>query len=291
MTNRILIKDLHQHIGEEVEIAGWVDVRRDHGKLIFIDLRDASGKVQMVALPSNEEAHKIAGNLRPEWVIRVDGIVNARPEKMIKANQLNGELEIEIKEIEILSEAKELPFDKDTELNLDTYLDYLPLTLRTKRSSDIFKVQATILEAYRESLRKQGFTEFQSPALVGGDAEGGSAVFSVDYYYDKKAFLATSPQFYKQIMVGAFERPFTIAKVFRAEKSATTRHISEITQMDFEMGFIKNHLEPMAILEQAVKDSVEAVASNHPNIFKEFNTEKPLLPKHFPILKIGRAHV
>ncbi|MFA6253703.1 MAG: aspartate--tRNA(Asn) ligase [Candidatus Paceibacterota bacterium] len=289
MINRIKIGELSKHIGEEVIIAGWVDVRRDHGKLIFIDLRDVSGKVQMVVLPAQAEAIEVAQKLRAEWVIRVTGLVNARPEKMVKADQLNGELEVEVKAIEILSEAKELPFDKDGELNLDTYLDYLPLTLRTKRTSDIFKVQATILEAYRESLRQQGFIEFESPALVGGDAEGGSAVFSVDYYYDQKAFLATSPQFYKQIMVGAFERPFTIAKVFRAEKSATTRHISEITQMDFEMGFIKNHLDPMAVLEQAIKDSVNAVADRHAEVFKEFNTEKPLIPEKFPILTLLEA--
>ena len=289
MTNRTKIGKLKEKTGQEVTLAGWVDTRRDHGKLIFIDLRDASDKVQMVVLPNHENAHPIAQKLRPEWVIKVVGLVNKRPEKMINAEQTNGDLEIEVKEIEILSEAKELPFDKDSELNLDTYLDYLPLTLRTKRGSSIFKVQATILEAYRESLRRQGFTEFEAPVLVGGDAEGGSAAFTVDYFYDQKAFLATSPQFYKQIMVGVFERSFTTAKVFRAEKSATTRHLSEITQMDFEMGFIKNHLEPMAVLEQAVKDAVEAVAGKHSDILKEFGTEKPLLPEHFPILTLLEA--
>jgi nondiscriminating aspartyl-tRNA synthetase len=102
-----------------------------------------------------------------------------------------------------------------------------------------------------------------APALVGGDAEGGSAVFKVDYFYDQTAYLATSPQLYKQIMVGAFERVFTIAKIFRAEKSATTRHLSELTQMDFEMGFIKDEFDVMEVLENVIRDVVEEVASKH----------------------------
>jgi nondiscriminating aspartyl-tRNA synthetase len=289
MTNRILIGDLHQYVDQEVEIGASVDIRRDHGKLVFFDLHDRSGKIQAVGLPQNERVIEAASELKPQWYVAMRGQVNKRPEKMVKTDETNGDIEFEIKAIEVLGKAKELPFELGSELNLDTYLDYLPLTLRTKRSTNIFKVQATILEAYRESLRRQNFTEFQSPVLVGGDAEGGSAAFTVDYFYDQKAFLATSPQFYKQIMVGAFERSFTIAKVFRAEKSATTRHLSEITQMDFEMGFIKNHLDPMAVLEQTVKDTVEAVAQKHPGIFEEFNTSKPLIPEHFPILSLLEA--
>ena len=126
MKNRVEIKDLKEHIGKEVKIAGWVDIRRDHGKLIFIDLRDETGKVQMVVLPNHEEAKQTAEKLRPEWVVEIAGLVNARPEKMVKKDELNGELEIEVTGIQILSEAKELPFEKDAELNLDTYLDFLP---------------------------------------------------------------------------------------------------------------------------------------------------------------------
>ncbi len=289
MTNRIKMSELKEHAGEEVSIAGWVDVRRDHGKLVFIDLRDVSSKVQMVVLPNYAEAQETAQKLRSEWVIRVSGLVNKRPDKMVKADQENGDLEIEVKEIEILAEAKELPFDKDTELNLDTYLDYLPLTLRTKRSKSIFEVQATILDAYRTSLQKQGFTEFTCPVLAGADAEGGAAAFPVEYYYGQTAYLATSPQFYKQIMVGVFERAFTIAKVFRAEKSATTRHLAEVVQMDFEMGFIKNHLDPMAVLEQTIKDSAAAVVEKHSDILKEFGVATPLAPEKFPILKLSEA--
>ncbi len=135
---RTYIKDLKAEIGKEVLIKGWVDVRRDQGKLIFLDFRDMSGKIQGVILPNAKEAHEVGTTLRPEWVVEVKGKVNPRPERNIQKDKLNGDIELEILEIIVLSEAKELPFEKDTELNLDTYLDYLPLTLRTERAKDIF---------------------------------------------------------------------------------------------------------------------------------------------------------
>ena len=151
-------------------------------------------------------------------------------------------------------------------------------------------MQASILNAYRNSLASQNFTEFIAPALVGGDAEGGAAAFKVDYFYEKKAFLATSPQLYKQIIVGAFERAFTIAKVFRAEKSATTRHVSEITQMDFEMGFIKNEEDPMRVLETAIRDTVKAVSAEHADMFLRFKTAPPAIPEKIPTFTLAEAH-
>jgi nondiscriminating aspartyl-tRNA synthetase len=286
--SRTYIKDLKDHVGEQVSISGWVDVRRDHGKLIFIDLRDASGKVQMVALPNHTEAHETASTVRSEWVIEVKGKVNERPPKMRKEG-LNGDIEIEIMETKVLSQAKELPFELEAELNLDTHLDHLPLTLRTEKSRKIFEMQATIVEAYRQSLRSQGFTEFMSPVLVGGDAEGGAAAFKVDYFYDQSAYLATSPQFYKQIMVGAFERVFTVTKIFRAEKSATTRHLSEATCIDFEMGFIQNELEPMKVLETAIRDTVRTVSERYSDTFALFNTTTPLVPDKIPVFTLKEA--
>src|SRR3989338_4524688 len=132
MKNRIYIKDLKEHVGKEVTIAGFVDIRRDHGKLIFIDLRDMSGKVQMVALPNHKETQELAAIIRPEWVIAVTGKVNKRPEKMINKDEPNGEIEIEVLEIKVLGEAKELPFELGADINIDTHLDYLPLTLRDR---------------------------------------------------------------------------------------------------------------------------------------------------------------
>ncbi|MSU44813.1 aspartate--tRNA(Asn) ligase, partial [Candidatus Nomurabacteria bacterium] len=248
-----------------------------------------TAKVQCVALPSRAEVIEKGKEMRPEWVLKITGMVNKRPEKNIKAGVLNGELELEVLTIEILSKALDLPFELNESVNLDTHLDNLPYTLRSARTKDIFILQASILKAYRSSLYSQGFTEFIAPALVGGDAEGGAAAFKVEYFKDKTAFLATSPQFYKQIMVGPFERVLTIAKVFRAEKSATTRHLSEITQMDFEMGFIENETDVMQVLENTVRDTVKKVGELHKDIFTRFNTSVPEIGDTIPVFTLAEA--
>ncbi|MBI3572089.1 aspartate--tRNA(Asn) ligase [Candidatus Kaiserbacteria bacterium] len=285
---RTLIGALGSRVGQEVSISGWVDVRRDHGKIIFLDIRDRSGKVQVICNANHAEALAEASKLRPEWVLEITGKVNERPEKM-RTEGANGNLELEASEIKVLARAAELPFPKDEQVNLDTLLDNRPLTLRSERERDIFAVQATIVDAYRRALQARGFTEFQAPALVGGDAEGGAAVFKVAYFYDKTAYLATSPQLYKQIMVGAFERAFTIARIFRAEKSATTRHLSELTQMDFEMGFIKDELEVMAVLEEIIRDVVSEAAKRHADAFARLKATPPALGQKFPILTLQEA--
>ena len=290
MKNRIYIKDLKDNVGKEIIIAGWVDVRRDQGKMVFFDMRDMTGKVQCVALPSHAEVIEKVKEIRLEWVLKITGMANKRPAKNVKAGVLNGDIELEVTGIEFLSKAVDLPFNLNESVNLDTYLDNLPYTLRSERTKDIFTIQSTILEAYRSSLKSQGFTEFIAPALVGGDAEGGAAAFKVDYFKDKIAFLATSPQFYKQIMVGPFERAFTVAKIFRAEKSATTRHLSEATCLDFEMGFVENEREPMKVLENAVRDTVKKVGELHKDIFVRFKTTVPEIPEQIPIFTLAEAH-
>ena len=286
---RTLIGELGKHIGETVFVSGWVDVRRDRGKLLFLDIRDRSGKIQVICATNHPEALAEAQTLRAEWVIRVEGIVNKRPERM-RGEGLKAAIELEAPNITVLAKAQELPFEKDTEVNIDTLFDYRPLTLRSQRSRDIFTLQATIVEAYRQSLQKQGFREFQAPTLVGGDAEGGAAAFRVDYYNDKTAFLATSPQFYKQIMVGSFERAFTVCKIFRAEKSATTRHMSEATCIDFEMGFIENEREPMRVLETAIRDTMQKVSAGHADMFARFGSTPPEIPSEIPIFTLAKAH-
>lgn len=286
---RTLIGNLGERIGEEVLIKGWVAVRRDQGKLIFLDFRDRSGFVQGVILPNAKDAHAVGSTLRSEWTVAVRGKVNTRPEKNIQKEKQNGDIELEILEITTLGEAKELPFELGSDVHLETHLDNLPFTLRSQRSRDIFTMQSSILDAYRSALKKNQFTEFISPALVGGDAEGGAAAFKVEYFYDKNAFLATSPQFYKQIMVGPFERAFTVAKIFRAEKSATTRHLSEATCLDFEMGFIENEQDVMAVLEAVVKDTVETVAKKHGDIFSRMGTTVPLVPDKIPVFTLTEA--
>ena len=254
---RTLIGDLAGKKGESVLIQGSVSVRRDQGKMVFFDFRDRSGSVQGVVLPKSE-AIETAKEVRNEYVVSVTGMVNARPEKNIKADTQNGDIELEVTKIEIISKA-EIPFELGSEVNLDTYLDHMPFTLRSEKAKQIFKVQEAIIQGFRDGMKAQDFTEFQAPALVGGDAEGGAAAFKVDYYYDQKAFLATSPQIYKQIMVGVFERAFTTPKIFRGEKHSTSRHLSEYSSLDFEMGFIKDHTDVMAALERTMRLIVDKV--------------------------------
>ena len=287
---RTEIKNLKDNIDTEVMISGWVDVRRDHGKLMFLDIRDGGGIVQCVVLPgSSTETQAIAGKLRPEWVVSIQGKVNKRPEKMVKEGVLNGELELEVLGIEVVSEAQELPFEKDTELNLDTYLDNMPLTLRSEKSRAIFKVQSHIIGAFREFLTSENFVEFQPPKIVGGDAEGGAGAFHVDYINDQNAFLATSPQLYKQIMVGVFEKVFATGNVFRAEKHSTTRHMLEYTSLDFELGFIKHHHDVMNVLGTLMRYTNEYLKKNCAEEFKLLNAAYADVPEEIPFMKLREA--
>jgi nondiscriminating aspartyl-tRNA synthetase len=274
---RTLIKDLKNHVGTEVLINGVVNVARHQGKMAFFDFRDRSSVIQGVIF-GKPEVLEVAKDIGQEYSVAVKGMVNQRPEKMVNANVPNGDIELEITGIEVLNASAPMPFDLEGELSLETILDNRPLTLKMQRAQDIFKVSATIVQAYRNALIARDFVEFQSPALVGSDAEGGAEVFKVEYFNGRTANLATSPQLYKEIMTGAFERVFTIAKIFRAEKSATTRHLAEITQMDFEMGFIKDHNDVMDTLEAVTREAVVAVVEKHGDVFARFGSTTPALP-------------
>ena len=284
---RIYIREIKNKVGEEVKLAGWVDVRRDHGKLIFIDLRDTSGKVQMVALPNHKETHEVASKLRSEWVVEIIGKVNKRPEKMINKNEELGEVEVEIIEVKILSEA-EIPFEKDAVTNLDTHLDNLTLTLRTEKSKAVFKVQAKITQAFREFLNQENFTEFQAPKLIGEDAEGGANSFDVTYF-KHIAHLAQSPQLYKQIMVGVFERVFAVGNVYRAEKHSTTRHLNEYTSLDMEMGFIQDHTDIMKMENRLLKFIINALKETCAKEFELLKATAPEVPENIPAMKLREA--
>ena len=287
---RTLIKYLNQHVGNEVTIGAVVDVARLQGKMAFFDFRDRSSVIQGVVF-GKPEALEVAKELSEESSALITGIVNKRPEKMVNGKVANGDIELEITNIQILNKSEPMPFDLESDLNLDTLLDNRPLTLRRKRERAIFKVQATITKAYAEFLRQEGFTEFQAPKLVGGDAEGGSEVFKVDYFYDQDAFLATSPQLYKQIMVGVFERVFTFATAFRAEKSATTRHLTEYTSLDMEMGFIKDHHDIMRVETGLMKYISAAIQEHNAADLETLGMELPRLPEGdiFPHMKLREA--
>jgi nondiscriminating aspartyl-tRNA synthetase len=286
---RTYIKDLKDHVGNEVSISGWIDVRRDQGKMVFFDFRDMTGKVQGVVLPNNKETLEISKEVRSEWVVNVIGKVNKRPERNIQAEKQNGDIELEILTLTILSRAKELPFEKDAEINLDTYLDTLPYTLRKDRNQAVFKIQATIMKAYREFLNSQNFTEFNAPKLIGDDAEGSGEVFKVPYFYNKTAHLATSPQLYKQIMVGVFERVFAIGNVFRAEKHSTSRHVNEYTSMDLEMGFIKDHHDIMNLETELMRHIMKKLSLDVAGEFMLLGAMIPAIPAKIPYLKLREA--
>ena len=285
---RTLIGSLGGQIGTTVKIQGSVAIARDQGKMAFFDFRDRSGVVQGVVF-GKPEVLEIAKTLKPEYVVTVTGMVNARPEKMRKEGIVNGDIELEITAIEILSVAESMPFDMDSELNLDTLLDNRPLTLRRNRERAIFKVQSEILVAYRTFLGSEGFTEFQAPKLVGGDAEGGAEVFKVKYFKGVEASLATSPQLYKQIMAGVFERVFAVGPTFRAEKSATTRHLSEISMLDFEMAFITDHTDVLIMttaLIRAIKAHLDTICAHELAILGQ---PLALVPETFPTMTLREA--
>lgn len=286
---RILINEIANKEGESAELMGWVDVRRDHGKLIFIDLRDRSGKAQVVFLPSNKEVYELAKELRSEWVIKLVGKINRRPKGMENpAIGKAGNFEILAEGLEVLSRAEEMPFDPASNIALETFLDWQPFVLRTEKYKSIFKIQAEIVQAFRDFLISKDFTEIQAPKIVAEATEGGANVFKIDYF-ENKAYLAQSPQFYKQIMVGIFERVFTIGNVYRAEEHSTTRHLNEYASMDLEFGFIKDHTDVMAMENELLAYIMAHLEKNCAKEFKFFNLEIPKVPEKIPALKLREA--
>ncbi len=285
---RILISELSQHVGETVLIKASVDVARQQGKMAFFDFRDRTSIVQGVVF-GKPDVLEVAKELKPMYVVAVTGIVNERPEKMRNLEAENGSIELEITRIEILAEAEGLPFDFDSELNLDTLLDYRPLTLRRPREHAIFKIQHEILVAYRAFLNGQGFTEFQAPKLVGGDAEGGAEVFKVKYFKGVEASLATSPQLYKQIMAGVFERVYAVGATFRAEKSATTRHLSEISMLDLEMAYINDHTDVITLVTGLLRAITNHINATCKTELATLGVPLALAPETFPVMTLREA--
>ncbi|MHB0978006.1 MAG: aspartate--tRNA(Asn) ligase [Minisyncoccota bacterium] len=288
---RTYIKDLKEHVGKEVTISGWVDIRRDQGKMVFFDMRDMTGRVQCVVLPTRTEAIEKAKEMRPEWVLKIVGQVNDRPEKNINKGVLNGDIELEVTGIEVLSRAESLPFDMSLDgynLELVTELDNRALVLRHPKIQAVFKVQETIIDAFREFLKQNMFFEFQAPCITPAVAEGGSEVFKVDYF-DKKAFLTQSPQLYKQIVMSAFERVFSVNKIFRAEPSVTTRHLTEVVSLDAEMGFIESWEDIRDMAEGTVRFILEKVQEKNAEHLKLLKVDLPVMIKKTPTLSLTEA--
>ncbi len=285
---RTLIENLKEEVEKKVTINGVVTVVRQQGKMAFFDFRDRSGMIQGVVF-GKPEVLEVAKKLTEECSVSISGVVNKRPEKMINQKIQNGDIELEITAIEILNRSEAMPFDLNADLNLDTLLDHRPLTLRRPQERAIFNVQGQILIAFREFMTENGFTEFQAPKLVGGDAEGGAEVFKVKYFKGVEASLSTSPQLYKQIMVGVFERIFAVGPTFRAEKSATTRHLSEMSMLDFEMGFIKDHTDVIDMTTKLIRAIVNRINNNCQEELGLLNVKKALSPELFPTMTLREA--
>ena len=264
---RILNKETPRYPDQEVRVAGWVNTRRDHGKIVFIDLRDRTGLLQVVC------SSNLAEGIKEEDVLEIEGIVKKRPEKMINTELETGKVELKAEKIKVLSKAESLPFDlRDLKVSLPTLLDYRPLTLRNEKIKDIFQIQESVMDGFRKAAQKLGCTEIFVPTITASATEGGAEVFKLDYY-GYSAYMAQSPQLYKQMMVPIFERVFVISHVYRAEPSVTTRHLSEVIQLDCEFGFVDFN-ELLDLLEIVGSETLKNVESKCPKILKEYGVEK-----------------
>ncbi len=287
---RVLVKETLQYIDKEILVQGWVHSRRDHGKLIFIDIRDRTGLLQVVFHPKvSEVAYEVANKFHPEDVVAITGKINKRPERLINPKIVSGTVELEAIKAEILAKAHTLPFDMGQEildLELPTLLDHRSLTLRHERIQSIFKIQASLLEGFRKISREMDCIEIITPTIAASATEGGAEVFCLDYY-GHKAILTQSPQLYKQIMVTVFERVFTIAHAYRAEPSVTTRHLAETTQMDCEFGFV-SFTELLDLYEKVATEMLRHTEKECSGILEKLNVE-PILFGKIPRLTLREA--
>lgn len=260
---RTLIKDSVKKIGEEIKIQGWVNIRRDHGKLIFLDIRDRSGIVQVVVIPgSSPDAYKIAQELRPEFVIDLVGKVNKRPENNINPEIETGTVEIEAKELSILGKSETPPFDvtKDgLDVNEEVRLQYRYLDLRRPRLQKNLKLRSDYMQVLRKSLLSKDFVEIETPLLTKATMEGARDFIVPSRFQPGKFYaLPQSPQQYKQLlMTSGFERYFQFPHCFRDEDLRADRGF-EHTQLDLEMSFVERE-DVMEIVEDVVKEAVRAL--------------------------------
>lgn len=261
---RTLIKDTVSRVGEEVLIQGWVDIRRDHGKLIFLDLRDRSGKIQAVVIPqSSPEAHVAAQELRPEFVVEITGKINARPERNVNKDLPTGTVELEVMGVKVLNKAETPPFDVTSDgldINEEVRLKYRYLDLRRPRMQENIRLRSDYMQALRQALIKKEFVEIETPILSKATMEGARDFIVPSRFQPGKFYaLPQSPQQYKQLlMVAGFERYFQFPHCLRDEDLRADRGF-EHTQLDLEMSFV-NREDVMSTVEDVVKESVKAVA-------------------------------
>jgi nondiscriminating aspartyl-tRNA synthetase len=280
---RTLSSQVAKNVGKEVLVEGWIHKIRKLGGINFLVIRDREGLVQ--AIVEGEESLEKLKDLTTETVVKLTG-------KVVKEDRAPGGAEIHVSEVTILAPVKEdLPVEinkKELNVNLDTLFDWRPITLRAPKQRAIFKVQAEILSAWRDFFKEHEFTEINTPKIVEAGAEtGGAEMFEVKYF-KRKAFLAQSPQLYKQIMVGAFERVFETAYAYRAEPHSTSRHINEYLSLDVEMGFIDSWTDLIDLHQEQVKYILERLKKNAAEEFELLGATIPEYVK-IPTLKLREA--
>jgi len=270
---RIFVKETINKIGEKVKISGWVNVRRDHGKLIFIDLRDRSGILQVVFSGANKDLWKSADTLRPEWVVSIEGPIKERPENLKNPKIETGNIELEAEVLEILNESKTPPFEigQKDKINEELRMEYRYLDLRDPKMQKNLLKRSEVLQFLSNYLKENNFVEIETPSLTKGTPEGAREFVVPSRKHPGKFYvLPQSPQQFKQLlMVAGFERYFQIPRCFRDEDSRGDRQ-PEFTQLDIEMSFVEED-DVMNLIEEMMVELVK-------NIFPE----KKISKKPFP---------
>lgn len=273
---RILISELKNKIKQKVEIAGRVLNIRKMGNISFVILQDYTGTIQVVF----EKAIKA----KIGDAVEISGTVKA--EKRAKCG-----LEVAGHDLTIVSaNIEELPYDfasKNLNLQLTTLLDLRPLSLRHPKVQAIFKLYDLLLEGYEKAMREEGFTEIKTPKVLEAASEGGANFFKINYF-NKDAYLAQSPQLYKQIMTGVFERVFEIGTVFRAEPHFTTRHVNEYTSLDAEMGFIDSFQDIIKMLNRVLCNVFNHIGKQGQSYLQEYNCSNIEVPDKIPQIKLAK---
>ena len=284
---RTLSNEVKEYIGKKVTIQGWMHKKRLLGGLTFISVRDRRGLVQVLVEDKNE-VEKLRG-LQIGTVLSVTGDV-------FEDDRAPGGAEIHQPTLDVTTAVTdEPPIEIDKPIShksehLDTLFEYRVLNIRNLQEQKIFKIRASLTRYIREFLTAQEFVEIDTPKLLAEATEGGAEVFKLDYF-GKTATLAQSPQFYKQIMVGAFERVFEIGHSYRAEPSATTRHLTELTTLDIEMGFVEDHDEVLDTVADMTKNVLKRIYEEHSDDLKSLNApELKLADGQVPRFTIAEIH-
>jgi len=285
MISRVLAADLREHVGEQVTIAGWLHRRRELKSVTFLIVRDRSGLAQAVFKSSTVRPGSSTAGLPEETVVAVTGTVVAN-------EQAPGGVELADPVVTPLSgPATPPPFDlyrPAVTAGLPTILDHAPTTLRHPVLRAGFEIAAATVAGFRAALDGLGFTEVHTPKIVESATESGANVFGLDYF-GRPAYLAQSPQFYKQAMVGVFERVYEVGPVFRAEPHDTARHLAEYTSLDAEFGFITDHHDVMAVLRDAIAGMAAGVASRASGALEILGLKAPVVPERIPEIHFADA--